>query len=218
MNENSEHEHSVYEEETNMSKEEIFSINQTNESDLETGAAEIVGQIKTKPTVQLKATNKEKKYNQHSCEFKLKAIEDAKKNTNQSVANKLGIPKGTLRQWKATEDRLREQLEKGGGKRSYFNKIGARVHNKELEAELVDWVMSHGKGELTYNEIRQQALNINSRSCGEDSANAERRQFRASQGWLWGFLSRNNSTKSPLISLFERILPMRKEDNLEPVK
>ena len=89
MNENSEH--SVYEEETNMSKEEIFSINQTNESDLETSAAEIVGQIKTQPTAQLKATNKGKKYNQHSCEFKLKAIEDAKKNTNQSVANKLGM-------------------------------------------------------------------------------------------------------------------------------
>ena len=49
------------------------------------------GQIKTQPTAQLKATNKGKKYNQHSCEFKLKAIEDAKKNTNQAVANKLGM-------------------------------------------------------------------------------------------------------------------------------
>ena len=90
INENSEH--SISEEETNMSKKEFFSINQTKASDLGTGTSEIVGQIETQPTlVHSKSTNKGKKYNQHSCEFKLKAIEDAKKNTNQAVANKLGM-------------------------------------------------------------------------------------------------------------------------------
>lgn len=137
-----------------------------------------------------------------TCEFKLKVVAEAKLSSNHAAARKLGLEESTIRHWRKNEDKLKDQLNGGGGKRFRLAGGGNKQHHKELEEELAQWVVSHQNvKKVTQTEICKQALVIYNRIY---EGIPDRKEFNASKGWLYRFLSRNNLTGSDIISFHER--------------
>jgi len=137
-----------------------------------------------------------------TCEYKLQAVSQAKMTSNHAAARALGLEESTVRHWRRNEEKLKEQMRQGGGKRFRLAGGGNKQHHKELEEELAQWVLSHQNvKKVTQTEICKQALAIY-RRIYEGVEN--KKEFNASKGWLYRFLSRNNLVGSDIISFHER--------------
>ena len=124
------------------------------------------------------------KRHSYSVGYKLKVAQYAVEHSLQQTANHFGVDKSMVTRWK--QDQHRWEASGSRNKKRIGESLGRKLHNDNLEIELVAWIHERRERRLrvTYNEIRQHALQFSSQQDGET-------EFRASHGWLEKFLRRN---------------------------
>ena len=121
----------------------------------------------------------------YTTEFKLMCVEEAKHMPLNQCARKHQINSSSLRGWRKQEAELRQLFESPAGKNSFRLKGGGcKVRNIELEEAVFSWALEMRTNFLTVSRsgLKNKALEI--------AQQREIQDFKASEGWLCGFIKR----------------------------
>ena len=123
-----------------------------------------------------------KKRMKYDAQFKLKVVEFAKKTNNCAAAREYGISEKLVRDWKKSEDSLKEMPAKKCANR------GAKPRWPELEKDVSEWVLENRQNgfPVSRNAIRVYALKW-AKSNPSKSEN-----FKATASWCSTFMKRND--------------------------
>lgn len=128
-----------------------------------------------------------KSYHTYTVSLKLKAVEFAKANSNESAARKFGVDAKRIREWRCKEHVLRKtdgtsKRLKGGGRKPF---------DYSFDDELVQWIIQMRERRLCVSRkmLMKKAAEL---FATEYQQKHPSKSFVASIGWLNKFLSRNH--------------------------
>lgn len=130
------------------------------------------------------------KHRKYTLKFKQEVILYAKQNSVNAAANKFGIHRKSVQEWKQQEARLIDI--QNPKKRFRLEGNGRKIKHDEVEAAVLQFFkeMRDKKLRVTRGRLRHKAREIYlNLSAGTDTE--EEGQFVASEGWMTKFLDRN---------------------------
>uniref|UniRef100_A0A914I1M4 HTH CENPB-type domain-containing protein n=1 Tax=Globodera rostochiensis TaxID=31243 RepID=A0A914I1M4_GLORO len=100
-----------------------------------------------------------KRYRHNDATKKLDAIEWAWKNSIKSAAKKFRVNRKSIQLWMKQEDKLKQQMNSGGGKRKRLDGGGRAVQHLNIDTTLADWIkeMRLNKKPVTRSIIKNKA-------------------------------------------------------------
>ena len=124
----------------------------------------------------------ELKRKSYDVKFKLKAVEVARKKTISAAAREFKVDRKRIREWMSQESELTEFKKNGKSKSKRLQGGGRKAEDVDMEVALFDWIV----------DLRHRNLRVSrSMIMREAKALSSNQEFKASVGWLNGFLKRN---------------------------
>ncbi len=127
------------------------------------------------------ASEASEKHKAYDVKFKLKAVEVARKKNISADAREFKVDRKRVRQWMTQESELVKCTKSGKSKSKRLQGGGRKAQDVDMETILFDWIA----------DLRHRNLRVSrSMIMREAKALSSNEEFKASVGWLNGFLKR----------------------------
>ena len=119
-----------------------------------------------------------------SIKKKLEVVDFSKKNSVFCTARTFSIDPKQVMEWKKQEEELRRARDNGQGQRQKLSGGGRKLSNPDMETSIIQWIR---KEREAGRRVSRRMIVAYGRSIVGDNSN-----FAFSNGWMEGFLKRNN--------------------------